>query len=76
MSDTNEPVESGGSTGEAPAAGTEGGRRVRVVLVDDHRMFRTGVQAEIGETGRTGVEVVGEAADVDQIGRASCRERV
>lgn len=40
--------------------------RVRVVLVDDHRMFRTGVQAEIGETARTGVEVVGEAADVDQ----------
>jgi DNA-binding NarL/FixJ family response regulator len=43
-----------------------GGRRVRVVLVDDHRMFRTGVQAEIGATEETGVEVVGEAADVDQ----------
>ncbi len=42
------------------------GRRVRVVLVDDHRMFRTGVQAEIGDTERTGVDVVGEAADVDQ----------
>ncbi|MFE6485902.1 LuxR C-terminal-related transcriptional regulator [Streptomyces sp. NPDC057757] len=42
------------------------GRRARVVLVDDHRMFRTGVQAEIGQTERTGVEVVGEAADVDQ----------
>jgi DNA-binding NarL/FixJ family response regulator len=41
-------------------------RRVRVVLVDDHRMFRTGVRAEIGETDRTGVDVVGEAADVDQ----------
>lgn len=41
-------------------------RRVRVVLVDDHRMFRTGVQAEIGRTEETGVEVVGEAADVDQ----------
>jgi DNA-binding NarL/FixJ family response regulator len=41
-------------------------RRVRVVLVDDHRMFRTGVQAEIGETATTGVDVVGEAADVDQ----------
>jgi DNA-binding NarL/FixJ family response regulator len=37
-----------------------------VVLVDDHRMFRTGVQAEIGQTEQTGVEVVGEAADVDQ----------
>ncbi|MDK1472805.1 response regulator transcription factor [Streptomyces sp. 549] len=41
-------------------------RRVRVVLVDDHRMFRAGVQAEIGETETTGVEVVGEAGDVDQ----------
>ncbi|MFF7246602.1 LuxR C-terminal-related transcriptional regulator [Embleya sp. NPDC008237] len=34
--------------------------RTRVVLVDDHRMFRTGVRAEIGEA----VEVVGEADDV------------
>ena len=34
--------------------------RPTVVLVDDHRMFRTGVQAEIGST----VEVVGEAEDV------------
>ncbi|MDT0570458.1 response regulator transcription factor [Streptomyces sp. DSM 3412] len=42
------------------------GRHVRVVLVDDHRMFRTGVRAEIGQTDRTGVEVVGEAPDVDQ----------
>jgi DNA-binding NarL/FixJ family response regulator len=33
---------------------------VRVVLVDDHRMFRTGVRAELGET----IEVVGEAEDV------------
>lgn len=51
---------------EENSGATGGGRRVRVVLVDDHRMFRTGVQAEIGETERTGVEVVGEAADVDQ----------
>lgn len=41
-------------------------RRARVVLVDDHRMFRAGVQAEIGTTDTTGVEVVGEAGDVDQ----------
>ncbi|AZK96034.1 MULTISPECIES: LuxR C-terminal-related transcriptional regulator [Streptomyces] len=55
-----------GQTG--PAEEGTGGpeRRVRVVLVDDHRMFRTGVQAEIGRTETTGVEVVGEAADVDQ----------
>ncbi|RKN08066.1 LuxR C-terminal-related transcriptional regulator [Streptomyces radicis] len=38
----------------------------RVVLVDDHRMFRAGVRAEIGRTEETGVEVVGEAGDVDQ----------
>lgn len=55
------------STGAAqePAEGGPG-RRVRVVLVDDHRMFRTGVRAEIGRPEVTGVEVVGEAADVDQ----------
>ncbi|MFF7389688.1 LuxR C-terminal-related transcriptional regulator [Streptomyces scabiei] len=53
--------------GALGAPGPSGpGRRVRVVLVDDHRMFRTGVQAEIGQTDRTGVEVVGEAPDVDQ----------
>ncbi|GAB3673936.1 response regulator transcription factor [Actinocorallia lasiicapitis] len=34
----------------------------RVVLVDDHQMFRTGVKAELGPT----IEVVGEAADVDE----------
>lgn len=32
---------------------------VRVVLVDDHRMFRTGVRAELGDA----IEVVGEADD-------------
>ncbi|MFF7261331.1 LuxR C-terminal-related transcriptional regulator [Streptomyces sp. NPDC008159] len=52
--------------GEPETAGSGPGRHVRVVLVDDHRMFRTGVQAEIGQTERTGVEVVGEAPDVDQ----------
>jgi len=34
---------------------------IRVVLVDDHRMFRSGVRAELGEA----VDVVGEAEDVD-----------
>src|SRR4051794_35085770 len=33
----------------------------RIVLVDDHQMFRTGVKAELGP----GIEVVGEAGDVD-----------
>jgi DNA-binding NarL/FixJ family response regulator len=36
-------------------------KRVPVVLVDDHRMFRSGVRAEIGEL----VDIVGEAPDVD-----------
>ncbi len=35
---------------------------VRVVLVDDHAMFRAGVRAELGGA----VEVVGEAEDVEQ----------
>jgi DNA-binding NarL/FixJ family response regulator len=34
--------------------------RVRVVIVDDHRLFRSGVRAELGD----GIEVVGEAEDV------------
>ena len=34
---------------------------VDVVLVDDHRMFRSGVRAEIGDA----VNIVGEAPDVD-----------
>ncbi|MHB1930517.1 MAG: response regulator [Acidimicrobiales bacterium] len=36
--------------------------RPRVVLVDDHHLFRSGVRAELGDR----VEVVGEAADVDE----------
>src|SRR5699024_5471733 len=35
-------------------------RRLRVVLVDDHAMFRSGVKAEIGDA----VDVVGEGHDV------------
>ena len=34
----------------------------RLVLVDDHHLFRSGVRAELGDT----VDVVGEAADVDE----------
>ena len=36
-------------------------RRLRVFLVDDHHLFRSGVRAELGDT----VEVVGEASEVD-----------
>ena len=35
--------------------------RLRVVIVDDHAMFRTGVRSEIAEA----ADVVGEAEDVD-----------
>ncbi|MCU1380145.1 MAG: DNA-binding response regulator [Acidimicrobiales bacterium] len=35
--------------------------RPRVVIVDDHQMFRAGVRVELGDA----VEVVGDAADVD-----------
>ncbi len=55
----SDPTEANGTAGAgevaepAPPAGA-GERRVRVVLVDDHRMFRTGVQAEIGQTAVTG----------------------
>ncbi|SDH50268.1 two component transcriptional regulator, LuxR family [Sinosporangium album] len=34
---------------------------VKVLIVDDHRLFRAGVRAELGDA----VEVVGEAEDVD-----------
>jgi DNA-binding NarL/FixJ family response regulator len=44
----------------SPARPTGG--RPRVVLVDDHRLFRSGVQAELGDA----VEVVGEAEDVER----------
>ncbi len=35
--------------------------RVRVVLVDDHHLFRSGVRVELGDA----VDVVGEASEVD-----------
>ena len=36
--------------------------RIRVVIVDDHQIFRTGLRAELGPE----IEVVGEAATVDE----------
>ena len=44
---------------------TQGGA-TRVVVVDDHAMFRAGVRAELATTGAGAVEVVAEAADVDE----------
>lgn len=43
-----------------PSAPTGPGRLLRVVVVDDHAMFRSGVKAEIGRY----VQVVGEGEDV------------
>ena len=39
---------------------------VRVVVVDDHAMFRSGVRAELTSAGAGQVEILAEAADVDQ----------
>jgi len=39
-------------------------RPIRLVLVDDHRMFRSGVKAELDPAV---TEVVGEAPDVDTL---------
>jgi DNA-binding NarL/FixJ family response regulator len=39
---------------------------IRVVIVDDHAMFRAGVRAELAGYGGDTVEVVAEAADVDE----------
>ncbi len=45
--------------------------KVRVVLVDDHAMFRAGVRAELGDA----VDVVAEAPDVDQAVRLIASHR-
>jgi DNA-binding NarL/FixJ family response regulator len=39
---------------------------VRVVIVDDHAMFRSGVRAELASVGAGVIEVLAEAADVDE----------
>jgi len=42
------------------------GAPVRVVVVDDHAMFRSGVRAELASSGAGAVEVLADAADVDE----------
>ena len=44
---------------------------MRVVLVDDHRMFRTGVRAELARD----LDIVGEADTVDSAIEVVARER-
>ncbi|HET9170617.1 MAG TPA: response regulator transcription factor [Actinospica sp.] len=47
----------------SPETTVPGGRPIRVVLVDDHKLFRTGVRAELDEASHGTVEIVGEAQD-------------
>ncbi len=42
------------------------GAPIRLVLVDDHRMFRSGVKSELVDEIGVGLDVVGEAANVDE----------
>ena len=41
------------------------GDRLRVFLVDDHRLFLSGVRAELTDRADVAVEIVGEAVDVE-----------
>ncbi|MGQ0465818.1 MAG: response regulator [Sporichthyaceae bacterium] len=50
----------------APARAAGGQTPLRVVVVDDHRLFRTGVRAELEAAAGGTVEVVAEAADVPE----------
>lgn len=47
---------------EADEQRDRGGSPIRVVIVDDHQIFRTGLRAELGPQ----LDVVGEAASVDE----------
>ncbi|WP_460744052.1 response regulator [Mariniluteicoccus endophyticus] len=56
----------GSATSPVGGAPTDSTKRLRVVVVDDHAMFRAGVKHEIGRV----VDVVGEGEDVDTAVRA------
>ncbi|WP_372728910.1 response regulator [Nocardioides sp.] len=45
---------------------SEASTSVRVVVVDDHAMFRRGVRAELEAVGSGRIDVLAEAADVDE----------
>lgn len=55
------PAPSGASS--SPDADAPGARPIRLVLVDDHKLFRTGVRAELDEAAAGSIEIVGEAQD-------------
>lgn len=48
---------------------------VSVVVVDDHAMFRAGVRAELAAAGAGRVQIIAEAADVDQAVRLIAEHR-
>jgi DNA-binding NarL/FixJ family response regulator len=48
---------------------------VKVLIVDDHAMFRAGVRSELGSAGAAAVDVVAEAADVDEAIAAIAQHR-
>ena len=50
------------------------GAPITLVLVDDHRMFRTGVKSELADTG-AGLKVVGEGADVEEAAAVIAEQR-
>ena len=55
------------AAGASRATNGQRGRPVRVVIVDDHRVFRSGVRAELGPAVADGrLDIVGEAGDVDE----------
>ena len=53
--------------------GTEPTPTVRVFLVDDHSMFRSGVRAELAGAADSGVQIVGEAGGVSEAVAAIAR---
>jgi DNA-binding NarL/FixJ family response regulator len=50
---------------ERPAAARPTREPIRLLLVDDHRLFRSGVRAELAEVAGPALSIVGEAADVE-----------
>jgi DNA-binding NarL/FixJ family response regulator len=52
-----------------------GAGHVSVVLVDDHAMFRRGVRAELESAGADDVDILAEAADVDEAVAAVVQHR-
>jgi DNA-binding NarL/FixJ family response regulator len=73
-------VESSTAARSEPSSSPDGqsgrpARPIRVVLVDDHKLFRTGVRAELDEAGAGGVQIVGEAQDAPGAVAVIARER-